>query len=63
MDQTIDLERLKNNKEVRSVRSRESMERDKKILQAQTDLISERYIYFLVCAHYFRIILILYDIL
>ncbi|XP_067213475.1 uncharacterized protein [Linepithema humile] len=41
-DRTIDLERLKNNIEVRSVRSRKNMERDKKILQAQTDLISER---------------------
>ncbi|XP_011859195.1 PREDICTED: uncharacterized protein LOC105556714 [Vollenhovia emeryi] len=50
MDQTIDLERLKINKEVRSVRSRKSTERDKKILRCQTDLISERYncIYFLV---------------
>lgn len=43
MHQTIDLQRLKNNKEVRSIRSRKSLERDKKILQAQTDLVSERY--------------------
>ncbi|KAM0734152.1 hypothetical protein ACS0PU_012517 [Formica fusca] len=51
MDQTIDLERLKNNKEVRSVRSRKSLERDKKILQAQADLVSGR----LPLQHFLRI--------
>ncbi|XP_071631735.1 uncharacterized protein [Temnothorax longispinosus] len=42
MDQTIDLKRLHNNEEVRSVRSRKSIERDVKIFEAQIDLISGR---------------------
>ncbi|XP_071573296.1 uncharacterized protein [Temnothorax nylanderi] len=42
MDQTIDLKRLHNNEDVRSVRSRKSIERDMKIFQAQIDLISGR---------------------
>jgi hypothetical protein len=46
MDQKIDLERLYHNQEIRSARSRKSLERDLKIFQAQTDLIQGRYIYF-----------------
>ncbi|XP_071652601.1 uncharacterized protein [Temnothorax longispinosus] len=42
MDQTIDLKRLHNNEEVRSVRSRKSIEKDVKIFEAQIDLISGR---------------------
>ncbi|XP_024881246.1 uncharacterized protein LOC112460684 [Temnothorax curvispinosus] len=42
MDQTIDLKRLHNNEEVRSVRSRKSIERDVKIFETQIDLISGR---------------------
>lgn len=57
IDQTIDLKRLYNNEEVRSVRSRKNTERDKKILQAQLDLISERCncTYFLICILFYNL--------
>lgn len=60
----IDLTRLHNNKEVRSVRSRQSIERDIKIFRAQMDLISGRYnysIYFLH-VHYFDILILYFTI-